>query len=118
MPKHAILSDIHANLEALLAVYRDIASLGGVRSVVSLGDIVGYGPNPAEVISGLNSLPRKGYAVRYCMGNHDAAALGRYEFVALRDPGDLEFLATKAGLPDRKAVARHYMDPQRRKYIP
>lgn len=118
MPKHAILSDIHANLEALLAVYRDFVKVEGLRSVVSLGDLVGYGPNPIEVISGLNSLTKKGCTVRYCMGNHDAAALGRFEFMDLRDPHDLEFLATQAGLKDREAIARQYLDQERRKYIP
>jgi diadenosine tetraphosphatase ApaH/serine/threonine PP2A family protein phosphatase len=117
MAKHAILSDIHANLEALLAVYRDIAKFEGLRSVCSLGDIVGYGPNPTEVISGLNSLAKKGYAVRYCMGNHDAAAVGRFEFVDIHDPRDLETLA-EAGFGDIEAVARQYMDPQKRKYVP
>ncbi len=117
MAKHAILSDVHANLEALLAVYRDLAKVEGLRSIVSLGDLVGYGPNPAEVLSGLNSLTKKGYSLRYCMGNHDAAAVGRFEFLDLRDPADVEFLA-KAGLPDLPAIGRHYKDQQHRKYIP
>ena len=118
MPRHAILSDIHANHEALQAVYRDLAGVEGLRSIVSLGDLVGYGPNPAEVISGLSSLARKGYSLRYCMGNHDAAVVGRFEFVDFHDPADVEFLATQAGLGDFAAVARQYQDPQKRKYIP
>ena len=118
MPKHAILSDVHGNLEALQAVYRDFARIEGLRSIVSLGDLVGYGPTPAEVISGLNSLARKGYTVRYCMGNHDAAAIGRYEFVDIHDPADAEFLATQAGLADFAALARQYQNPKTRKYIP
>jgi diadenosine tetraphosphatase ApaH/serine/threonine PP2A family protein phosphatase len=118
MPKHAIVSDIHANLEALQAVYRDLARLNGLRSIVSLGDLVGYGPNPAEVIAGLSSLAKKGYTLRYCMGNHDAAVVGRYEFVDYHDPADVEYLAKEAGLADFAAVARQYQDPQKRKYIP
>ncbi|MBM4037876.1 MAG: metallophosphoesterase [Planctomycetes bacterium] len=117
MPKHAILSDVHANLEALQAVYRDFARLDGLRSIVSLGDLVGYGPNPAEVIAGLNSLAKKGYSVQYCMGNHDAAVLGHYEFVDFHDPADAEFLATHAGLKDFAALARQYQDPKTRKYV-
>ena len=100
MAKHAILSDIHGNLEALLAVYRDFARVEGLHSIVSLGDLVGYGPNTAEVIAGLSSLAKKGYTVRYSMGNHDAAAIGRYEFVNFHDPVEAEFLATQAGLKD------------------
>jgi len=118
MAKHAILSDIHANLEALVAVYRDFSGIEGLRSVVSLGDIVGYGPNPAETLAGLNSLVKKGYTVRYCMGNHDGATIGRYEFIDLHDPRDTSFLADEAGLENLEAVARHFRDPQARKYVP
>jgi len=118
MAKHALLSDIHANLEALVAVYRDFARIDGLRSVVSLGDLVGYGPNPTEVVTGLNSLAKKGYTVRYCLGNHDGAALGRFEFVDVRDPRDLERLANEAGLRSLEAITRQYRDVQRRKFIP
>ena len=132
MPRHAIISDVHGNLEALKAVYGDLARLDGLRpsagsgraepvearSIVSLGDLVGYGPNPSEVISGLSSLTKKGYTVQYCMGNHDAAIAGRYEFVNIHDPADAELLATQAGLKDFAAIARQYQDPQKRKYIP
>lgn len=41
----AILSDIHANLEALTAVLADIERQG-IRSVYNLGDTIGYGPDP------------------------------------------------------------------------
>lgn len=43
----AVISDIHSNLPALRAVLDDIASRG-VRHVVCLGDVVGYGPDPVE----------------------------------------------------------------------
>lgn len=45
----AIISDIHANLEALEAVVADIER-HGVADVVCLGDIVGYGPDPIECL--------------------------------------------------------------------
>ncbi|HYF50933.1 MAG TPA: metallophosphoesterase, partial [Planctomycetota bacterium] len=45
----AILSDVHANLEALQAVFHDLTQRG-IKRVFFLGDIVGYGPNPAEVL--------------------------------------------------------------------
>lgn len=44
-PPIAILSDIHANLEALTRVLEDADSLG-ITEFVSLGDVVGYGPDP------------------------------------------------------------------------
>lgn len=45
----AVLSDIHANLEALQAVLDDLQSRN-VDRIVSLGDVVGYGPNPRECL--------------------------------------------------------------------
>jgi len=118
MALHALFSDVHANWEALVAVYRDFAPLDGLRDVWSLGDLVGYGPNPNEVIAGLHSLTKKGYQLHYCMGNHDGAAVGRFEFVDLHDPSDYERLKAEAGLKDFEAIALQYRDPKRRKYIP
>ena len=118
MAKIAVLSDIHANWEALVAVYQDFARVEGLREVCSLGDAVGYGASPNEVISGLYSLVKKGYTVHYCMGNHDAAAIGRFEFVDLHDTRELDRLANDAGLKNLEAIARHYRDAAHRKYVP
>jgi len=118
MARHAILSDIHGNWEALVAVCRDFMALDDVRSVVSLGDIVGYGASPAAVVAGLHSLTKRGFQVRYCMGNHDGAVVGRFEFVDLRDPADRERLAKEAGLASLEEIARHYHDIENRKYVP
>jgi len=67
----AVLSDIHGNLPALEAV---LSALEPFEALWQLGDIVGYGPQPSEVIARL----RKESAGGVC-GNHDAAALGRIE---------------------------------------
>ncbi len=67
----AVLSDIHSNLPALEAV---LAALGRVDAVWHLGDVVGYGPHPDEVVARLREIGAVG--VR---GNHDAAALGGAE---------------------------------------
>jgi len=45
----ALVSDLHANIEALEAVMRDIDAQG-VKTIYCLGDIVDYGPNPVEVL--------------------------------------------------------------------
>ncbi len=67
----ALVSDIHANLEALQATLADIAARG-VDRIVCLGDIVGYNAKPAECIA----LIRKAGAL--CVaGNHDLAVCGR-----------------------------------------
>ena len=47
--KRALISDIHSNIEALEAVLADIRAQG-VTEIYCLGDLVGYGPNPREVI--------------------------------------------------------------------
>ena len=46
----AILSDIHGNIEALEAVLADI-DRRPIDEIYCLGDIIGYGPNPAECVS-------------------------------------------------------------------
>lgn len=66
----AILSDIHANFEALLAVFDDIQG-NRIDQVICLGDIVGYGVNPNECID----LVKKNCPI-VLLGNHDAAAIG------------------------------------------
>ena len=62
----AVISDIHANLEALNAVLADVAAKG-VHKVFCLGDVVGYGPDP------LACLDRVMDCEFTVMGNHDHA---------------------------------------------
>lgn len=62
--KIAVLSDIHANTWALEAVLERISH---VERIYVLGDIVGIGPRPGEVIDILGKDKR----VRSVMGNHD-----------------------------------------------
>src|SRR3972149_9924222 len=64
-----ILSDIHANADALSTV---LSSAGSVDAAWCLGDLVGYGPDPNECIARIKELPNL-----VCLqGNHDAAATG------------------------------------------
>lgn len=49
MTKVAFIADVHSNLEALNAVLTDIEERG-IKDVYCLGDLVGYGPNPNEVV--------------------------------------------------------------------
>jgi len=46
----AIISDVHANLEALEAVLADIDSQKDISAIYCLGELVGYGPDPVGVI--------------------------------------------------------------------
>jgi predicted phosphodiesterase len=63
-----VLSDIHGNLDALEAC---LATAGDYDAVVNLGDIVGYGASPNEVIERSREVGK--YFVR---GNHDKASSG------------------------------------------
>lgn len=65
-----IISDIHANSEALFAVLEVMDRLG-VDRTVCLGDIVGYGPDPDACVEKV--MERSDAVVR---GNHDKAAVG------------------------------------------
>jgi predicted phosphodiesterase len=65
----AVISDVHSNLEALLAVLDDLKRIK-IKDVLFLGDAVGYGPDPNECLSLLNKNCRVLLA-----GNHDRAAL-------------------------------------------
>jgi predicted phosphodiesterase len=73
MTMRAIVSDLHSNLEAVNAVLEDIAQQG-VKEVLCLGDVIGYGPDPEE------SLDLVEKSCRFCLsGNHDYAVLTRAE---------------------------------------
>ena len=64
----AVLSDIHSNLAALSAVRDDLPE---IDQLWVLGDIVGYGPQPNEVVRLLQEM-----GARSVLGNHDGAAIG------------------------------------------
>ena len=66
-----LLSDIHANLEALDAC---LANAPAFDMVVNLGDIVGYGASPNEVSNRSRELGKV-----FVRGNHDKAATGVME---------------------------------------
>lgn len=68
---YAIISDLHANLEALERVLDD-ASREGAEKVICLGDVVGYGPLPAETLDLVRQT-----ATIVLAGNHDDAVSGR-----------------------------------------
>ncbi len=65
----AVISDIHGNLPALTAVIEDI-DRRGIEQILCLGDVVGYGPQPAECLDLVRSRCKL-----TLMGNHDFAVL-------------------------------------------
>lgn len=67
-----VLSDVHANLEALETVLDDAPEWDALWF---LGDAVGYGPNPNEVVEQLEHLAPE----QWLAGNHDWAAMGKMD---------------------------------------
>jgi len=62
----AVFSDIHSNYDALRAV---LSATGAYDALVCLGDLVGYGAQPNEVVAEVRSLKPEAIV----MGNHDYA---------------------------------------------
>jgi diadenosine tetraphosphatase ApaH/serine/threonine PP2A family protein phosphatase len=70
--RYLVISDVHANLEALEAVLHDADEYEGV---LCLGDLIGYGPDPNAVVDCVRELPN----LICLVGNHDLAALGEID---------------------------------------
>jgi predicted phosphodiesterase len=83
--RYLVLSDIHANLEALETVLGAAASRGYERVLV-LGDLVGYGADPNAVVDRVRALS----PVASIRGNHDKVACG------LEDPEGFNLVARQA----------------------
>lgn len=98
--RYAVLSDVHANLEALTAV---LAAIDGARvdEIVCLGDVVGYHASPRECI---RLLRRRGAVV--IAGNHDRVAAG------VEEPAGFN-------LAGRRAIlwTRGVLSPEEREYL-
>lgn len=65
----AIVSDIHANIDALEAVLADIDRTGA-DEIVCLGDVIGYGPDPVACFERFKNEIDGGMVL---MGNHEEA---------------------------------------------
>jgi diadenosine tetraphosphatase ApaH/serine/threonine PP2A family protein phosphatase len=102
----ALLTDLHANREALEAVLRHAAD-EGIQRYALLGDFVGYGAEPAWVVDKARELVAAGaIAVK---GNHDEAVVrgsrpsmrmdARHSIDWTREHLDADQIAFLAGLP-------------------
>ncbi len=100
MHKMAIISDIHGNLEALEAVLADIDDQDAGR-IFSLGDNVGYGPDPEAVIQHLRAR-----GIPSVRGNHE---------LAVADPRELDWFNPVARESLRKTV--EMLSPEAIDYI-
>ena len=91
-----VLSDIHANLEALDAC---LNAAPAYDFIVNLGDIVGYGASPNEVVEKTRNLGKV-----FVRGNHDKAVSG------ISDMHDFNPMAAVAALWTRDQLAAENLD--------
>jgi diadenosine tetraphosphatase ApaH/serine/threonine PP2A family protein phosphatase len=96
----ALISDIHSNIEALEAVFRRVDELG-VRDVMCLGDIVGYGADPEPCVRAV--MARCRWTI---MGNHDWGLFHSLE--------EFNPLAREALLYTRKRLRPSLWHPRRK----
>ncbi|MBC7790455.1 MAG: metallophosphoesterase family protein [Anaerolineae bacterium] len=72
--RYALISDIHANLQALDAVLADIDGRGDVDAIFHAGDLVGYSSSPNAVVDRLRERAIFGVA-----GNYDSTVAADYK---------------------------------------
>jgi putative phosphoesterase len=92
--RYLVLSDIHANLQALEAVLA-AASASGYDRVIVLGDLVGYGGDPDAVVERVRALE----PVVIVRGNHDKVASG------LEDSSGFNAIARRAAIWTRESLS-------------
>ena len=97
--KYLILSDIHGNAAALRSVLAKLSDFQ-VGGYVVLGDLVGYGANPDEVVS----MVRRLHPVIAVRGNHDRVAAG------VSEGWDFNPIAKKAIMWTRENLSRENKD--------
>lgn len=100
--KLALLSDLHSNLRALDACLGHATAHGAQRFAV-LGDLVGYGAQPAEVVSRVRQLARAGAIV--VKGNHDALAVAPVQDVHRMDEAGAAWTHARLGAEDLEFLA-------------
>jgi diadenosine tetraphosphatase ApaH/serine/threonine PP2A family protein phosphatase len=96
--RYAILSDVHANYEALEGVLGKIEGLG-IERVLCLGDVVGYNAQPNECADLIRTR-----GIPTVCGNHDAVACEREE------PWGFNIVALQAALWTRDELSRENME--------
>jgi len=96
----AIISDVHGNATAFEAVLNDIADRG-IPTVVNLGDVIGYGPEPEHCLD----LARDRCAYNLC-GNHEYAVMHGAEGFNPVARGAVEFVRERLSPEDEDDQVR------------
>lgn len=99
--KIAVISDIHANLYALINVLEDI-DYEKVDTIICLGDLVGYGPHPNEVVSMI-----KRRNILCIKGNYDNSVTDN-EFSYIRET-DINRFSLPWAVDELRAANRTYL---------
>lgn len=95
--RYLVLSDVHANLEALEAT---LATAGSTDGILVLGDLVGYGADPNAVVERIRHLPN----ATFIRGNHDKVSVGLDDVQAFNHLARRAIEWTAAALsPDNRA---------------
>ena len=105
MPRVAVISDVHANEQALLAVLEEIDAWEP-EAIWCLGDVVGYGPAPnrcCQIVAERADV---------CLiGNHDLVALGTLDVADFNDEAAAAALWTRAALDERSRAFLSALEP-------
>lgn len=127
--KYAIISDVHANLEAVEACFKEIEKIKPDR-IICLGDLVDYCAQPVEVIDII-----KKNCDTVILGNHDEAQF-RYEMIGgYRENAQVSSIHTRSVIKEEhveylKTLPRSYSEndllfvhaspkePNRYRYLP
>jgi predicted phosphodiesterase len=96
----AVISDIHSNLEAFEAVLKDISE-NNADDIISLGDNIGYGSQPEEVIVNL-----KRHNILSVIGNHELAFLDEAYLATFNPHARKALIINKKKMSDS---AKHYI---------
>jgi predicted phosphodiesterase len=94
----AIVSDLHGNLQGWQAVLADIRQRQP-DLVVCLGDIIGYGPQPAETLASCRS-----ECHAHVLGNHDAVVAGLLDMACFNEDAQRSTRWTVARIGDREGM--------------
>jgi predicted phosphodiesterase len=92
-----VISDIHANLTALEAV---LAEAGPVDATWCLGDVIGYGPDPNQVVERIRAIPN----LTCMLGNHDVAVLGQMDDAVFNTEARKSLLWQKKSLTESNKI--------------
>lgn len=98
--RYAVISDIHANLEAFQAVLDDA---GDIDRLWCLGDVIGYGPDPNDCTALLRE-----YEHICVAGNHDLAGIGKADTYTFNSDAKraIEWTTSVLGASAREYLAR------------